>query len=389
MLANRALVVDDSRVARLSMKKALERCNLQVDCAESAEAALDRLGAAADALPGVIFMDNVMPGMDGLTALRRIRERWSDIPVIMCTGSAGDDYMREARAAGASGVIPKPTSVELMGQLVARLAGGVSADAWLTGGGEAPGMDARPAPTAAESAAAPAPAVDVTADLAERCATIESRGDVLAAEQADLRATVSELGAQLAALQARSGQDMAALVQRVEALESANASLLARVNAAEERAATVIADLARLEQRSAELPPELRAQTTAAIDAAAEDLHTRIAADLQALLLPQFGEQIQSALGQLEQRLGNRAPDLASLQARAVEAAEAAAAVVAEQQARAAAEAVVTESVADLSELRNEIDTKVRRAGSGRASVILSWLALAGAAAAGLAVFGG
>lgn len=106
MPSKRALVVDDSKSARLILRKMLERLGLGVDLAESAEQSLEYL---KDHRPDVIFMDHMMPGMDGLQAVREIKAepRTASIPVLMYTSKQGDVYVGQARALGAVGVIPK------------------------------------------------------------------------------------------------------------------------------------------------------------------------------------------------------------------------------------------------------------------------------------------
>jgi CheY-like chemotaxis protein len=102
----RALVVDDSRSARVVLSRMLERYGILVDSAESAEAALEYL---KDRRPDVIFMDHLMPGMDGLQAVREIKANpgLADIPIMMYTSQEGEIYSGRARASGAVGVLPK------------------------------------------------------------------------------------------------------------------------------------------------------------------------------------------------------------------------------------------------------------------------------------------
>ena len=70
MGAKRALIVDDSKSARLFLARVLEKYDIDVDSAESAEAAIDYLSSNR---PDVIFMDHQMPGMDGLQAVQASR----------------------------------------------------------------------------------------------------------------------------------------------------------------------------------------------------------------------------------------------------------------------------------------------------------------------------
>jgi len=113
MGAKRALIVDDSKSARLFLARVLEKYDIDVDSAESAEAAIDYLSSNR---PDVIFMDHLMTGMDGLQAVRAIKNdpRTATIPIMMYTSQEGEVYLGQARALGALGVLPKqikPTDV--------------------------------------------------------------------------------------------------------------------------------------------------------------------------------------------------------------------------------------------------------------------------------------
>ena len=106
MSAKRALIVDDSKSARTFLSRILEKYEVVVDTAESAEQAIDYLG---DHRPDVIFMDHLMPGMDGFQALQSIKSnpRTAMIPIMMYTSQEGELYLGQARALGAIGVLPK------------------------------------------------------------------------------------------------------------------------------------------------------------------------------------------------------------------------------------------------------------------------------------------
>ena len=106
MGAKRALIVDDSKSARLFLARVLEKYDIDVDSAESAEAAIEYLSSNC---PDVIFMDHLMTGMDGLQAVRAIKNdpRTATIPIMMYTSQEGEVYLGQARALGALGVLPK------------------------------------------------------------------------------------------------------------------------------------------------------------------------------------------------------------------------------------------------------------------------------------------
>ncbi len=102
----RALIVDDSRSARVILGRMLEQYGLAVDTAESAEQALEYLQQHR---PDVIFMDHLMPGMDGFQAVQAIKgdAQTATIPLLMYTSQEGELYVSQARALGAVGVLPK------------------------------------------------------------------------------------------------------------------------------------------------------------------------------------------------------------------------------------------------------------------------------------------
>ncbi|MCW5573943.1 MAG: response regulator, partial [Steroidobacteraceae bacterium] len=106
MLTKRALIVDDSKSARAFLSRILTRYEIEVDTAESAEQAIEYL---AGQRPDVIFMDHLMPGMDGFQAVQIIKNnpRTATIPIMMYTSQEGELYVGQARALGAIGVLPK------------------------------------------------------------------------------------------------------------------------------------------------------------------------------------------------------------------------------------------------------------------------------------------
>ena len=77
-----------------------------MDTAESAEQALEYLQQGR---PDVIFMDHLMPGMDGFQAVQAIKSdvQTATIPLMMYTSQEGELYVSQARALGAVGVLPK------------------------------------------------------------------------------------------------------------------------------------------------------------------------------------------------------------------------------------------------------------------------------------------
>jgi CheY-like chemotaxis protein len=106
MASKRVLVVDDSKSARVILSRMLEKYAIDVDTAESAELAIEYLKSNR---PDAIFMDHLMPGMDGLQAVKAIKSnpQTAMIPIMMYTSQEGELYVGQARALGAMGVLPK------------------------------------------------------------------------------------------------------------------------------------------------------------------------------------------------------------------------------------------------------------------------------------------
>jgi CheY-like chemotaxis protein len=115
-----ALIVDDSKSARVVLKRLLEVHELDVDTAESAESALEYLN---DHRPDVIFMDHMMPGMDGFEAVTAIKNNpdTATIPIMMYTSQQGELYVGQARALGAVGVLPKAVEPVEVSKVLASL----------------------------------------------------------------------------------------------------------------------------------------------------------------------------------------------------------------------------------------------------------------------------
>jgi CheY-like chemotaxis protein len=121
MVIKNALLVDDSKVARFALGKLLENRDMQVTMVGSAEEALDYLNT--NARPDVIFMDHLMPGMNGVEATRAIKHNpgTSDIPVVMCTSKKSDDFTAEARNFGIYHILNKPPQNDGLDLILSKL----------------------------------------------------------------------------------------------------------------------------------------------------------------------------------------------------------------------------------------------------------------------------
>jgi CheY-like chemotaxis protein len=86
--------------------------------ANSGETALSQLSDGIEPTLIVILSDINMPGMDGLTLLGEIKQRFPDMPVMMVTAYGDDERRRKASELGAAEFLPKPVDFD---QLKAQL----------------------------------------------------------------------------------------------------------------------------------------------------------------------------------------------------------------------------------------------------------------------------
>ncbi len=125
MAIKNALLVDDSKVARFALSKLLEGREMAVNMAGSAEEALDYLNN--NDRPDVIFMDHLMPGMNGVEATKAIKGNpaTAGIPIIMCTSKKSQSFMDEARNFGVYNILTKPPQDEGLTSLLDQLSSDV------------------------------------------------------------------------------------------------------------------------------------------------------------------------------------------------------------------------------------------------------------------------
>src|SRR5476649_740548 len=111
-MAQTILVVDDDPVQRRLLEAAITRSGMTVVTAPGGQPALDLLnGPRGDQLV-LMLLDLVMPDMDGLQVLAKLRVSHPDLPVIVLTAKGGIDSAVEAMRAGANDFLVKPASPE-------------------------------------------------------------------------------------------------------------------------------------------------------------------------------------------------------------------------------------------------------------------------------------
>jgi two-component system chemotaxis response regulator CheY len=103
------LVIDDERGFCDVVSVILESQGYEVQQAYEAN---DAFGLLTEAVPDLILTDLMMPEIDGLSLIRRLRETpsWAQIPVVMISAHSEPEIQESAKLAGAAGFIAKPFS---------------------------------------------------------------------------------------------------------------------------------------------------------------------------------------------------------------------------------------------------------------------------------------
>lgn len=119
----RVLAVDDHPLVREGLRLMLattEDLVLVGDATNGSEA----LVLLEEVHPDVVLLDIHMPGMDGLEVLKRIRQHWPHIAVLILTSSNEDEHMLQALRAGACGYLLKGSRIDILFHDIRTAAGG-------------------------------------------------------------------------------------------------------------------------------------------------------------------------------------------------------------------------------------------------------------------------
>ena len=111
----RVLVVEDEKKTASFVRKALQAEGFAVDVCHNGD---DALAAAASTPFDAIVLDIMLPGRDGLSVLRQLRERKNATPVLLLSARGEVNERVEGLNAGADDYLPKPFE---LAELVARV----------------------------------------------------------------------------------------------------------------------------------------------------------------------------------------------------------------------------------------------------------------------------
>ncbi|MCY1269407.1 Chemotaxis protein CheY [compost metagenome] len=106
-MGKQILIVDDSASIRQMLSFTLKSAGYEVDEAVDGR---DGLGKAQRKNYQLVFTDQNMPNMDGLSLIRSLRElpTYRGVPILMLTTESSDAMKQQGRSAGASGWLVKP-----------------------------------------------------------------------------------------------------------------------------------------------------------------------------------------------------------------------------------------------------------------------------------------
>src|SRR3954471_20993451 len=111
-MAASILIADDDAVQRRLVENMVQRCGYETIVVDSGDAAIAMLTAPDAAAIDALVLDLVMPGLDGMGVLAKIREAGLNAPVIVQTAHGGIDNVVSAMRAGAHDFVVKPVGME-------------------------------------------------------------------------------------------------------------------------------------------------------------------------------------------------------------------------------------------------------------------------------------
>jgi DNA-binding NtrC family response regulator len=111
-MAASILIADDDAVQRRLLDNMLQKCGYETIVVDSGDAAIAALMTADAPAIDAVVLDLVMPGLDGMGVLIKIREAGLNIPVIVQTAHGGIDNVVSAMRAGAQDFVVKPAGIE-------------------------------------------------------------------------------------------------------------------------------------------------------------------------------------------------------------------------------------------------------------------------------------
>lgn len=109
------LLIDDESDYSDTMGFYLKANGHKVRAAQSGSAGLDEIGRE---MPDIVFLDFLMPAMNGVETLKKIREISQTLPVVMVTSYASDELQENAKRLGITAIFPKSEDFSIAAGLI-------------------------------------------------------------------------------------------------------------------------------------------------------------------------------------------------------------------------------------------------------------------------------
>jgi len=120
----KVMVVDDSRLTRLSVKTMLKSAQQDIELVAEAEEGNQAIELVGKFHPDVVLMDIGMPVMDGVRATQAIKRQYPEVKVVMLTSHEDEDDVLDAFSSGANSYCLKETPPEMLVHVVLSTAHG-------------------------------------------------------------------------------------------------------------------------------------------------------------------------------------------------------------------------------------------------------------------------
>lgn len=120
----RVMVVDDSRLTRISIKTTLKAAQNEVELVGEAEEGTQAIEMVGKLQPHVVLMDIGMPIMDGVRATQLIKKHYPDVKVVMLTSHEDEEDVLDAFNSGANSYCLKETPPDMLVHVILSTAHG-------------------------------------------------------------------------------------------------------------------------------------------------------------------------------------------------------------------------------------------------------------------------
>ncbi|MBI2077475.1 MAG: response regulator [Euryarchaeota archaeon] len=122
-MSDRILIVDDSPTVRLTTKNCLLRMGVEEDAIQLASSGREALDAFAAFKPDLVFLDLILPGMNGKRVAAELFKRNPTLKVVLVTSTKPDDpRISELLSMGVFDVIEKPIHLEKLEKVFGQIA---------------------------------------------------------------------------------------------------------------------------------------------------------------------------------------------------------------------------------------------------------------------------